>query len=268
MNADFVMEYHHLPTFSPLHTATETHRWTLIYLPSTAGASLSMSSARIYLTPPGQDAPWVQPIHGRASGVCCQFVACPQWMSWLHQLQTPHAERPLLINDSRLCREIQQVLERLMEYGDRADHPGYRQLTFHLLSEVLLLLAMNAGADNHHSDGRIEEVQHYLQRHYTEDIRVEQLAQLVCLSPSRLSHLYKQHTGETIMDTVLRLRLEQAQQLLCSTSRYIGEIAYEVGFNSQTYFTCKFTRHFGISPSLYRSSFFARSADEEPAYYL
>ncbi|WP_411349198.1 helix-turn-helix domain-containing protein [Paenibacillus sp. WLX2291] len=268
MNTDFVMEYHHLPILSPLDAATGTHRWTLIYLPSAVSTSVATGGSRIYLIPPGQDVHWVQPLPGRAAGVCCQFQACPQWISWLHQLQTPHAERPLLIQDGRLCQELQYVLERLMEYGDRADHPGYRQLTFHLLSEVLLLLAMHAGTDHQHSDPRIEEVQQYLQRHYTEDIRVEQLAQLVCLSPSRLSHLYKQHIGETIMDTVLRLRLEQAQQLLCSTSRYIGEIAYEVGFNSQTYFTCKFTRHFGISPSLYRSSFFARSAEEEPAYYL
>ncbi len=260
MSTEFMMEYHMLPTFSlKVDPALDENKWTLLYMAPAAtlrSHAVPDRGGQMYLIPPGKESLHLLPdaITG-AQGICCQFTAYSQWSVWLHRLQTTDSQQPLHIDDRKLCEQIEYVLDRLMEYGERSEHPGYRQLSFHLLSEVLLLLTVHEQPSaQSHSDSRIDEVLHYLQEHYAEDIRVEQLAQLVCLSPSRLSHLYKAQTGETIMDTLIRLRLERAQYLLASTGRYVGEIAYEVGFNSQTYFTCKFTRHFGTSPSLYRSS--------------
>ncbi len=260
MSTEFVLEYYNLPTFSLRYNpALDCSKWTLLYVNVLSEAAASTHAdvyGQMYLIPPGKlQLELLQSVVTAASGICCQFTAYSQWSAWLHKLQTTDSQQPLQIADHKLCQQIEYVLERLMEYGEHSEHPGYRQLSFHLLSELLLLLTVHEQPTvQNNSDSRIEEVLHYLQEHYAEDIRIEQLAQLVCLSPSRLSHLYKAHTGETIMDTLIRLRLERAQHLLASTCRYVGEIAYEVGFNSQTYFTCKFTRHFGISPSLYRSS--------------
>ncbi|MFD1885753.1 AraC family transcriptional regulator [Paenibacillus wenxiniae] len=266
MNTEFMLEYYHLPTFSLRYKpALDGSKWTLLYVNASSEDALSPHDnvyGQMYLIPPGKlPLDLLQSVVTSASGICCQFTAYSQWSAWLHKLQTTDSQQPLQLADRKLCQQIEYTLERLMEYGEHADHPGYRQLSFHLLSELLLLLTVHQQPTvQNHSDSRIEEVLHYLQVHYAEDIRIEQLAQLVCLSPSRLSHLYKSHTGETIMDTLIRLRLERAQHLLASTCRYVGEIAYEVGFNSQTYFTCKFTRHFGISPSLYRSSLASSSS--------
>ncbi|MCL9659558.1 AraC family transcriptional regulator [Paenibacillus hunanensis] len=260
MSTEIMLEYYNLPTFSLRYDPTlDDSKWTLLYVNATAKTASSThmdSYGQMYLMAPGKlRQELLQSVVAAASGICCQFTAYSQWSIWLHRLQTTDSQQPLQIADRKLGQQIEYGLERLMEYGEHAEHPGYRQLSFHLLSELLLLLTVHEQpALQNNSDSRIEEVLHYLQEHYAEDIRIEQLAQLVCLSPSRLSHLYKSHTGETIMDTLIRLRLERAQHLLASTCRYVGEIAYEVGFNSQTYFTCKFTRHFGISPSLYRSS--------------
>lgn len=257
MNARLMMDDSILPTFPQLYPSLEDHKWTLIYmspaLTEHEPALHSPSIGRIYLIAPGQTPP--SPfVHSAdmVNGICCQFYPYSQWISYLQQLRTSESGQPLLISDPNLCHQIQYVLHRLMENGERPDHHGYQQLAFHYLSEIFLLLMMHIEPTHSPLDPRIHEIQQYLNQHYTESIRIEELAQLVCLSASRLSHLYKEQTGETIMDTVLRLRLEQAQHLLCSTSCYVGEIAYEVGFNSQTYFTCKFTNYFGVSPSVYR----------------
>ncbi|WP_322907518.1 AraC family transcriptional regulator [Paenibacillus campi] len=260
MSTEFMLEYYNLPTFSLRHDPQlDRNKWTLLYVAPAVEAVSSSASAHggcIYLIAPGKlQLELLHTVVTAASGICCQFTAYSQWSGWLNKLQTTDSQQPLQLRNDKLCQQIEYMLQRLMEYGEHNEHPGYRQLSFHLLSELWLLLTVHEQpvAPNQ-ADSRIEEVLQYLQEHYADDIRIEQLAQLVCLSPSRLSHLYKTHTGETIMDTLIRLRLERAQFLLASTCRYVGEIAYEVGFNSQTYFTCKFTRHFGISPSLYRSS--------------
>ncbi|WP_458119880.1 helix-turn-helix domain-containing protein [Paenibacillus sp. Z6-24] len=252
MNAEFMIE-HDIDLSFPVHSNLHPHKWMLLYASMSAGA-IQGTTAQIYLLPPGKISLYLHLLP--LTGVCCQFTAHSQWTLLLHKLQTGQPDRPLRLEDAALCRQIEYILERMQEYGTQPHKTYYRKLSYHLLSELLLLLAVGARLGLYPADPRIDEVLQYLYIHYTSDIRIEHLAQHVCLSPSHLSHLYKEQTGETIMDTVLRLRLEQAKHLLCFTTRYIGEIAYEVGFNSQTYFTCKFTRHFGVSPSLYRSSFY------------
>ena len=61
------------------------------------------------------------------------------------------------------------------------------------------------------------------------DYDVPGLAREVALSPSRLSHLFKQEVGEPVMGAVIRLRLNQAARLLEHTVDDIGAIAREVG---------------------------------------
>ncbi|WP_052714091.1 helix-turn-helix domain-containing protein [Paenibacillus dauci] len=256
MNTEFMIE-HDIDLSFPAYSSLHPHKWTLLYAAENK-ETLDGPTARIYLLPPGKIALYLHLLP--LTEVCCQFTAHSQWTLLLHKLQTGLPEQPLWLEDCSLCQQIAYILERMREYAASSHNTYYRKLSYHLLSELLLLLAAGARPDTYPADPRIDEVLQYLYLHYTNDIRIEHLAQHVCLSPSHLSHLYKEQTGETIMDTVLRLRLEQAKHLLCFTTRYIGEIAYEVGFNSQTYFTCKFTRHFGISPSLYRSSFYEKQS--------
>ncbi|WP_232289033.1 helix-turn-helix domain-containing protein [Paenibacillus sp. Aloe-11] len=74
----------------------------------------------------------------------------------------------------------------------------------------------------------------------------------VCLSPSRLSHLFKKQVGDSIIETLIKYRLNQAEKLIKYTIRPITEIALGVGFNSPDYFSRKFTDYFGVNPSKYR----------------
>ncbi len=102
-------------------------------------------------------------------------------------------------------------------------------------------------------DERVEKLLDYLQVNLKKKHSIESLANTVALSPSRLSHLFKQEVGDSIVQYLLKMRLRQAANLLEYTSDPILEIAEEVGFKNPYYFTRQFTAYYGVSPRYYRN---------------
>jgi AraC-like DNA-binding protein len=82
---------------------------------------------------------------------------------------------------------------------------------------------------------------------------VEELASLVNLSRSRLSHLFKATTGVSLQTLLSDLRLEKAAELLQSTDMPIKEISYQVGYRHAPSFVRAFRNKVGSSPHDYRS---------------
>lgn len=128
-----------------------------------------------------------------------------------------------------------------------------RELALNGLEEVLLI-AVREGAGGRPVDPRVRRVLDLISSDLAATHDVPGLAMEVALSPSRLSHLFKQETGDSVMGTVIQLRLNQAARLLEHTVDDIGSIAREVGFDSPYYFSRRFRRHFGMSPRQYRAT--------------
>ena len=128
-----------------------------------------------------------------------------------------------------------------------------RELALNGLEEVLLL-AVQEGAGGRPVDPRVRKVLDLISSDLAADHDVPGLAREVALSPSRLSHLFKEEVGEPVMGALIRLRLNQAARLLEHTVDDVGAIAREVGFGSPYYFSRQFRRHFGMSPRQYRAT--------------
>lgn len=93
----------------------------------------------------------------------------------------------------------------------------------------------------------------YLHDHYYEaGLSIKELAECAHLSTSRFSHLFTQTFGLSPYKYVMKLRLEQACDLLGSSSLGIGEIGQAMGFSSQAHFYHSFLKEKGLSPSAYR----------------
>ena len=80
-----------------------------------------------------------------------------------------------------------------------------------------------------------------------------ELSQKLQLSPAYISDFYKEATGETLSQYYQRQRFQKAQKLLLETELTIKEIALELGYSDQNYFSRCFKKKFHLSPGQYRA---------------
>lgn len=100
----------------------------------------------------------------------------------------------------------------------------------------------------------IRKVKNYIREHLKEELSVEDMADMVSMSKSYFSHLFKRETGKSFVDYLNQARLEQAQKLLLGTSMRISEIAELCGYQNMNYFGILFKRVTGRSPGEFRSA--------------
>ena len=103
-------------------------------------------------------------------------------------------------------------------------------------------------------DRRIRRVITVLDQQYRDPPSVEQLADEVGLSASRLAHLFREEVGRSIQSYLLERRLIMAAMLIVQTHERISQIAYSVGFGDVSNFNHAFKRRFQMSPRQYRRS--------------
>ena len=101
---------------------------------------------------------------------------------------------------------------------------------------------------------QLRKVEDYMAEHLAEEISIERLAELVELSSSHFSHVFKETTGMTPLQFVTRQRITRAQQLIRETSRSLIDVGLEVGYTSPSHFAQVFRRVVGVTPTEFRSS--------------
>ena len=85
-----------------------------------------------------------------------------------------------------------------------------------------------------------------------EDLCVQDIADKLALSRSKLYRKIKELTGKSANEMIRKIRLEKSKELLTITEMTIGEICYKVGFSSPSYYTKRFKEHTGLIPKEYR----------------
>ncbi len=103
--------------------------------------------------------------------------------------------------------------------------------------------------------GRFDNLHQWIRDHLDEDLRVEQLARKVNMSPRNFSRLYTADTNTTPAKAVESFRLEAACRMLEETNLSIGEIAGRSGFSDDERMRRAFLRLLHISPGDYRLRF-------------
>lgn len=99
---------------------------------------------------------------------------------------------------------------------------------------------------------RILKVMDHLRSNLDEALSYERLAEVACFSPFHFHRIYRGMTGETVADTVRRLRLLRAAAALSTSQRPVIDIAIEAGFDSGRGFARAFASFTGMPPTDYR----------------
>lgn len=106
------------------------------------------------------------------------------------------------------------------------------------------------------TDDRLQKAIELIEKRYSEPLTVERIAREVCLSPSRLSHIVQRDLGITLKAYTTKIRVEKAKVLLLGTDLPISQIAVEVGYPDQSYFTKSFKSVEKCTPKTFRKSGF------------
>ncbi|WP_165444032.1 AraC family transcriptional regulator [Lachnoclostridium sp. Marseille-P6806] len=110
---------------------------------------------------------------------------------------------------------------------------------------------------------KVDELAQYLQKHCGESHSLDALAAKFYISRSRLTVLFRQVTGFTVVEYLMFMRMRRAQELLCGTALSVTEIAAQTGFGNVTYFERVFRTMTGDRPLHYRRTHKSASAQTE-----
>ena len=102
---------------------------------------------------------------------------------------------------------------------------------------------------------RVQKVEEYINEHYSADIRLQTLSDLVGMTPTAFSRFFKLRTGKTISEYIIDIRLGIASRKLVDTTMSISEICYDCGFNNVSNFNRIFKRKKGVSPKSFRENY-------------
>ena len=104
-------------------------------------------------------------------------------------------------------------------------------------------------------DALVAKCQLWIAENYTSPSPIRHLLELCQLSERSLNRRFKSALGVTPIDYVINLRIEEAKQLLESTSLSLDVIAEQVGYQDKSFLGRKFVSKVGITPTQYRRRF-------------
>ena len=99
----------------------------------------------------------------------------------------------------------------------------------------------------------ITSIKQIIECNYYLDLSVASISQQVFLTPNYISRIFKQETGETITEYILRLRMDQAKVIIATSDFNIRETAMAVGYDDANYFSKVFKKYTGLSPREYKA---------------
>ena len=150
----------------------------------------------------------------------------------------------------------EDLLKRL--FGTAGSQSYVRDMEIHELLSILLTKIMkdcwneNRMVTGGHPVRSLTPVLQYLQEHYREKITLDELAERFFINKYYLTRRFKEEYGITISDYILSLRIREAKEILRFSGDSLETIAERCGFYDLAYFSRKFKKAEGISPSAFR----------------
>ncbi|MEK3768340.1 response regulator [Paenibacillus sp. FSL R5-0887] len=169
------------------------------------------------------------------------------------------------------CRSsIYQLLVSLMNYVVDIGFPNTVVVSHNMFAEVATLKTLDEA--RHYLErtchalilklseqrttvrtSQMQAAEAYIRENYCNDsFSLNELCSHIFMSISYFSATFKQHTGETFIEYLTRLRLEKAKELLTVTQLKTYDIAARVGYADPQYFSVIFKRNVGSTPKEYR----------------
>ena len=163
---------------------------------------------------------------------------------------------PVTHLDEDGLHELLQMLEKIRDELNNI-HPGRQLRSLAVFLEILVFLARKSGTDGGGQQMKflIGDAVRYMNNHYAEPVKVEQLAKKAKMSLRSFTRHFPEMVGCSPIEYLMKLRLHHASDLLINTDLTLSEIAEQCGFYDSNYFCKKFRQAFNASPRRFRMNF-------------
>lgn len=200
----------------------------------------------------------------------CSTGAAREEISKLIDFLIESAKCQTVENIRGLCREIISVIvNTVAELGEKPEDIVQDEFAFIMDNRILfhveqfreLLFILSDRIINYISNQKymkynsiIKKVNQYIIENYrNEKLDVTSIADYVKLNPNYLSHYYKAETGEFLTGFIKKYRIKKAREMMLKNSDLkLVDVALNVGFSNQHYFTICFKDVEGITPTQYK----------------
>lgn len=150
----------------------------------------------------------------------------------------------------------------------------YFMFKTHLMQMLLLVMREISDVEKNDQKGcnfesynksyAVNRIINYLNENYENKISLEQIAHNIYLSPVYISKIFKEETGESPINYLIKIRLEKAKDILLnSDSGSIKSIANQVGYDDVYHFSKLFKKYYGVSPLHYKKNSLGKKTTNE-----
>lgn len=162
----------------------------------------------------------------------------------------------IIKRDSHLYEQLSPHILPLIDEGKEI---SILLIKSHLYAIIDILNSIAVPIDkksnsNYKTNEFLRQAVQYINDYYSEKVKISEVSAFCGYSSSHFMKLFKDLTGISFSQYLVRFRLEKAARLLRSTDKSIINIATLCGFFNASYFTRAFIKQYKSTPSVYRSS--------------
>lgn len=153
--------------------------------------------------------------------------------------------------DTNLIRILAQELETCMSKNPSADNPYATSVLNCILGKIA---SLSDAQNSSKSTSAMSRAILYMQSHFTEDITLNQVANIANYSSNYFSTQFKQLTGMSFKQYLTNTRYTFAKKLLRTTNLPVSDICHQCGFNDLSHFMTAFKKRYGMTPKQFRTN--------------
>ena len=177
------------------------------------------------------------------------------------QIRNNHQSKHILRLSRKQLTKVEFIVNTMF-LEQETEELGYGTIVKNKLEELIIYLSREYSKSNAKEAIallRISSIIDYMENRFYEDIDLNQLADISCMSVRNFQRIFKKATGQSPIDYLIHIRLQKAKSLLRESMIPISEVAVRTGFNDNNYLSRKFKKILGISPYKYRMRFKANN---------
>ncbi len=131
----------------------------------------------------------------------------------------------------------------------------FREICSSILKNLLIELHRTNANKSDNSTDTVKKIIDYIDSNFRKDVTNKELANIAGYHEYYLNRLFINSVGISMHKYILNLRINESKRLLLNTNMSISDIAFQVGFNSNTHFATYFKKETTMTPFEYRCNF-------------